>query len=100
MDILPFIGDGGRCVSRNDYQDFVYKGAQNTIDFFNWLTDETESMVKGTSKEITSMKDRQRRRLLNDFKYLYDEVIFLGITRYEFGLWLLFVIAFSMRKAL
>lgn len=47
-----------------------------------------------------SMKDKQKRRLLNDFKYMYDEVIFFGVTRYEFGLWLMFAIAYFLRKAL
>lgn len=57
-------------------------------------------MVEGTRKEVMSMKDRQKKRLLNEFKYLYDEVIFMGITRYEFGLWLMFAIGFFLRKAL
>lgn len=57
-------------------------------------------MVEGTRKEVMSMKDRQKKRLLNEFKYLYDEVIFMGITRYEFGLWLMFSIGFFLRKAL
>jgi hypothetical protein len=57
-------------------------------------------MVEGTRKEVMSMKDRQKKRLLNEFKYLYDEVIFMGITRYEFGLWLMFAIGFFLRKGL
>jgi len=37
---------------------------------------------------------------LSDFKYLYDDVIFLGLTRYEFGLWFIFFMFFFLEKAL
>jgi hypothetical protein len=42
----------------------------------------------------------KKKRLLQDFTYLYDEVIVLGMTRYEFGLWLLLGICYGLRKAM
>jgi len=37
---------------------------------------------------------------LKDLKYWYDDEIALGITRYEFGLWLIVIGFFFLRKYL
>lgn len=42
----------------------------------------------------------KKTQLLRDFKYYYDEEIFLNLTRYEFGLWLIFAIFFFLRRTL
>ena len=71
----------------------------------NWLSGsdgdhgEKETSLIGKAKEIVN-SENQKKRLISEFKYFYDEVIFLYITRYEFGLWIIFAIFFLLRKAL
>ena len=38
--------------------------------------------------------------MLSEFKYYYDEEIFMKLTRYEFGFWIIFVIFFFLRRNL
>lgn len=85
----------------------MYKGAQSTIEFFNWLsgtdTDiEKDSSIIEKTKEIIAPSNisKQKSRLLSDFKYYYDDVIFMNLTRYEFGLWLVFAMFYFLRKAM
>ena len=52
------------------------------------------------AKEIINPSEVRKKRFLTQFKYLYDEEIFLRMTRYEFGFWIIFVIFFFMRKVM
>ena len=51
-------------------------------------------------KEIINPSEARKRRLFTEYKYFYDEEIFLRMTRYEFGFWIIFVIFFFMRKVM
>lgn len=74
----------------------------------NWLTggqeakesEKDKSLVQKTREIIAPPKETDKSRLLSDFKYYFDEVIFLQMTRYEFGLWLVFAIFFFLNRSL
>ena len=69
----------------------------------NWLggAETQEGGLLDKAKElIIPQAQKNKNKLLSDFKYYYDEVIFLQMTRYEVGLWIIFTIFFLMKKAL
>lgn len=45
-------------------------------------------------------QQENKRRLLSDFKYSYDEETFFKLTRFEVGLWIIFAMLFLLRKAM
>jgi hypothetical protein len=96
-------------VSRGEYTDFLYKGVEKGIDFVNWLAGENphqrateDPSLMGKAKELftSTMRETQKKRLVSEFKYYYDEVIFFNMTRYELGLWIVFGIFFFLKRAL
>lgn len=44
--------------------------------------------------------EKERKKLVSAVSYYYDEELFLHITRYELGVWLLFLMMYGLRKAL
>ena len=96
-------------MSRGEYTDFLYKGVEKGIDFVNWLAGENpqqaaseDPSLMGKAKELftSTMRETQKKRLVSEFKYYYDEVIFFNMTRYELGLWIVFAIFFFLKRAL
>lgn len=50
--------------------------------------------------ESTEQNKPTKEKLIREFRYFYDDVIGLGITRYEFGLWIIMLGFFFLRKYL
>lgn len=54
--------------------------------------DKAKEIFKGTMSE--------RKKLVSSVGYYYDEELVLRITRFELGIWLLFMMMYGLRKAL
>lgn len=98
------MSDANLCVKRSDYNDFMYKGLSTTFDLVNWLqpntSGEQDNGLLSKARELLMGSEKERKKLVAAVGYYYDEELFLHITRYEFGIWLLFVMMFGLRKAL
>jgi hypothetical protein len=57
-------------------------------------------MDKAKELFTSTMIETQKKRLISEFKYYYDEVIFFNLTRYELGLWIVFAIFYFLKRAL
>ena len=100
LDLVPFMGSESYCINRNDYQDYLYKGIESTIDWINQLGNTLETDNDNKGEIVIPSKDKKKKQLLSDFKYQYDDEVILGLTRYEIGLWIIFGIFYFLRRYL
>jgi hypothetical protein len=72
---------------------------ESSTNWINSLTGSDEPTIDSATKEILLGKPKQKK-IVSDFSYQYDDVIGLGMTRYEFGIWLIFAIFYFLRRYL
>ena len=85
IDHLAFLSDNNLCVKR----EFLPHGLSS-------LTKSSTLFVNNLFKSVF----KSDKKLLADFSYDYDNVVFWEITRQEVGYWLAFVILVWMNKSL
>ena len=85
LDYLPFLSGNNRCVHRKYFPEGLLRLADSAWEKLSWMFD------KVNTKE-SELNIKQRKRILGNFTYEFDQDVFWGITRYEIGFYLILAI--------
>ena len=90
LDYLPLVSENNRCVLRKDYPEGLTRVASSALKKLNWMF----------LKAAEELDLKQKKQILRNFTYEFDQDVFWGITRYEIGFYLILLILFMLHVEL